>query len=180
MLKKKQNKLWRTINLFIHVEFFFFYHKNVLGGSRCKKKCYDSTVQPVTSLTPSLPELKVIADTLRLIFLKHTGPITWGISCHFIFSSRVELRTRKVRGKRKSPWHPQLKGVLWVLRRCILNTLTTLESLNNYTTFDFCAPVNSTLRFKRQNSLTKTHAISFSSRKQGTNWLFQIGYIFAI
>lgn len=80
-----------------------------------------------------LPELKVISDMLGLTFLDHIGPITWGISCHFTFSSRVELLTRKARGKRKSPWHPQLKGAFWVLRRWHLNTWRVLESLNNST-----------------------------------------------
>lgn len=45
----------------------------------------------MTTSPPSLPELKVVSDMLRLIFLNHTGPITPGISCHFTFSSRVEL-----------------------------------------------------------------------------------------
>jgi hypothetical protein len=46
-------------------------------------------------------QLRAVSDMLGLNVLNHTDPVTWGISWLFIFSSRVELLTRKARGKRK-------------------------------------------------------------------------------
>lgn len=35
---------------------------------------------------------------LGLKVLRHTGPITWGMNCPFLVSSRADLITRKARG----------------------------------------------------------------------------------
>lgn len=74
-------------------------------------------VHSVTTLPPSSSELRVVSDVLGLTSLNHTGPITWGSSCHFVFSSRVELLTRKAGGKMKVTLVPPTQRAFWVLRR---------------------------------------------------------------
>lgn len=95
-LKKTNSK--QTVNLILthRLNKKFFWKVGI-------RKVMQLTVHSMTDLPTPLPEPRAVflaytvSDKLGLIILNHTGLITWGISCHFTFSSRVELLTRKAK-----------------------------------------------------------------------------------